>query len=122
MDTPLIRSQVLTSERKRLRVNIETQQSPIWRRRLHDSAGMAARAQCPIHIAPPGVRLQRVYNLFVKYRSVRRVVHVATTLVVLSRERLKPLLRGITSGKIERSKALVVRLDILQLIHLQVPV
>jgi hypothetical protein len=71
MDAPFIRSQVLTSERKRLRVNIQTQQSPIWRRHLHDPAGMAARAQCPIHIASPCMRLQRVYNLFVKYRLVR---------------------------------------------------
>jgi hypothetical protein len=75
MDAPFIRSQVLTSERKRLRIHIETQQSPIWRRHLHDSAGMAARAQCPIHITAPLMRLQRVYNLFVKYRLMQRIVH-----------------------------------------------
>ena len=75
MDAPLIRSQELMSERERLWVYIETQQLPIWRRRLHDLAGMAARAQCPIHIASPAMGLQRVYNLFVKYRLMRQIVH-----------------------------------------------
>ena len=71
MDAVLVGSQVPASYRKCLWVHIETQQLTIWRRRLHDPAGMATRAQCPIHIAPPGMRLQRVYNLFVKYRFVR---------------------------------------------------
>src|SRR5512146_1620033 len=75
MDAPLVRSQVLASERERLRVHIETQQLPIWRRCLQDAAGMSARAQCPIHIAASAPGLQRVYNLFVKYRLMRRIVH-----------------------------------------------
>jgi hypothetical protein len=71
MDTPFIRSQVLTSERKRLRVYIQTQQLPIWRRGLQNPAGMSARAQRPIYIVATAPGLQRVYNLFVKYRLVR---------------------------------------------------
>src|SRR5512138_756784 len=49
MDAILIRSQGLTSERERLRVYIETQQLPIWRRRLQNAASVSARAQCPVH-------------------------------------------------------------------------
>ena len=75
MDALFIRSQVLTSERERLRVYIKTQQLPIWRRGLHDSAGLATRAQCPIYLATTIMRLQRVYNLFVKYRLMQRIVH-----------------------------------------------
>lgn len=82
MDAVLVGSQVPASDRERLQVYVKTQQLPIWRRGLQDSAGMAARAQCPVHIEPPGLRLQRVYNLFVKYRLVRRVVHVVTTKIV----------------------------------------
>ena len=90
MDAALVGSQDPASNRERLRVYVKTQQLPIWRRGLHNSAGMTARAQCPVHIAPPGMRLQRVYNLFVKYRLVRRVVHfvtVVTTEVVSGRNR-----------------------------------
>ena len=71
MDALFVRSQGLTSERQRLRVYIQTQQLPIWRRRLQNSAGMSTRAQCPIHIAATTSGLQRVYNLFVKYRLMR---------------------------------------------------
>src|SRR5437867_1711199 len=42
MDALFIRSQVLTSERERLRVYIKTQQLPIWRRGLQNSAGVSA--------------------------------------------------------------------------------
>ena len=73
MDAMFVRSQGLTSNRQRLRVYIETQQLSIWRRRLHDAAGMATRAQCPVNVPPATYGLQRVYNLFVKYRSMRRV-------------------------------------------------
>jgi hypothetical protein len=73
MDAMLIRSQGLTSDRQRLWIHIQTQQTPIWRTRLQNSAGMTARAQCPVHIAPATSGVQRVYNLFVKYRSVRCV-------------------------------------------------
>jgi hypothetical protein len=72
-----VRSQGLTSERQRLRVYIQTQQLPIWRRGLQNSAGMSTRAQCPIYIATADLRLQRVYNLFVKYRSMRYIIHNA---------------------------------------------
>jgi len=75
MDALFVRSQDLTSQRKRLRVHIETEQLSIWRTRLQNAAGMTARAQCPIHVAPASPGLQRVYNLFVKYRLVQRVVH-----------------------------------------------
>jgi hypothetical protein len=71
MDAILVRSQDLTSDRQRLRVDIETQQLPIWRRRLHNTAGMAARAQCSVYIPSAFMRLQRVYNFLVKYRLVR---------------------------------------------------
>src|SRR6185369_11428981 len=37
------------------------------------------RTQCPVYIAPSTLRLQRVYNLLVKYRLMRRVVHNATS-------------------------------------------
>src|SRR5512138_3896332 len=75
MEAPLVRSQGLASERERLWVHIETQQLPIWRRRLQNAAGMSTRAQRPIHIAATAPGLQRVYNLFVKYRLMRRIVH-----------------------------------------------
>ena len=71
MDAPLVRSQVLASERQRLRVHIQTQQLPIWCRRLQNPAGVSARAQGSIHIATSVMRLQRVYNFFVKYRLMR---------------------------------------------------
>ena len=71
MDAMFMRSQGLTSDRQRLRVYIETQQLSIWRRRLQNTAGVSARAQCAIDIAPASPGLQRVYNLFVKYRSMR---------------------------------------------------
>ena len=49
----------------------------------HDAAGMATRAQCSIHVTPAFHRLQRVYNLFVKYRLMRRTIHkVVTTFIV----------------------------------------
>src|SRR5512138_2925555 len=73
MDAPLVRSQGLASERERLRVHIETQQLPIWRRCLQNAAGMSARAYRPIHIAATAPGLQRVYNLLVKYRLMRCV-------------------------------------------------
>lgn len=76
MDAVFVRSQGLTSDRQRLRVHIQTQQLPIWRTRLQNAAGMSARAQCSIHITPASPGLQRVYNLFVKYGSVRRVIHL----------------------------------------------
>src|SRR5512138_1205155 len=44
MDAVLVRSQGLASDRERLRVYIETQQSPIWRRCLQNAASMSARA------------------------------------------------------------------------------
>ena len=71
MKAPLVRSQGLTSKRQRLRVYVETQQKPIWRAGLQDAAGVSTRAQCAIHITAAALRLQRVYNLMVKYRSVR---------------------------------------------------
>ncbi len=78
MNALFVRSQDLTSKRQRLWVYIQTQQLPIWHRGLQNSAGMTARTQSPIHIATAIMRLQRVYNLFVKYRLVRRVAHVVT--------------------------------------------
>jgi len=71
MNAMFVRSQGLTSDRQRLLVHIQTQQLSIWRTRLHYSAGMSARAESSIHIAPSAMRLQRVYNLLVKYRLVR---------------------------------------------------
>src|SRR5215216_4151948 len=82
MDAMLVGSQDPTSDRECLWIHIQTKHLTIWRRRLHDSAGMTARAQCAINIASTAFGLQRVYNLFVKYRYVRCDVHVVTTLVV----------------------------------------
>jgi hypothetical protein len=67
MSAPTERSQGLSGERQCLRVEIETQQLAIWRTGLQYSAGMSARADCAIHIAPRTVGPQRVYNLLVKY-------------------------------------------------------
>ena len=85
MDAMFVRSQGLTSDRQRLRVHVETEQAPIWRTRLQDTAGVSARAHCPIHITSPRMRLQRVYNFFVKYGFVRRVVHILSVEGVLLR-------------------------------------
>ena len=74
-----VRSQGLTSERQRLRVNIQTQQMPIWRASLQNPASVTARAQSAIHITTTALGLQCVYNLFVKYRYV--VHNVVATLV-----------------------------------------
>ncbi len=71
MNAIFVRSQGLTSNRQRLRVYIQTQQSSIWRTRLQYAAGMTTRAESSIHIAPTAMRLQRVYNLLVKYRLMR---------------------------------------------------
>ena len=68
MDALFVRSQGLTSERQRLRVNIQTQQLPIWRASLQDPASVTARAQSAIYITTAALGLQCVYNLFVKYR------------------------------------------------------
>ncbi len=76
MNAMFVRSQGLTSDRQRLRVHIQTQQLPIWRTRLQNAAGMAARAESSIHIAPASPGLQRVYNLLVKYGLVRCVHRV----------------------------------------------
>ena len=82
MDAMFVRSQGLTSDRQRLRVHIETQQLPIWRRCLQNSAGMTARAECPIYIAPSAPGLQCVYNLFVKYGLMRYIHNVGADLCV----------------------------------------
>lgn len=73
MDAMFVRSQGLTSDRQRLRVYIETEELSIWRTRLQNAASVPARAESPIHVAPTAPRLQRVYNLFVKYRLMRCV-------------------------------------------------
>ena len=83
MDAIFVGSQDPASDRECLWIHIQTKQLTIWRTRLHDSAGMAARAQCPIYIASTTFGLQRVYNLFVKYRSVRCVHMVWITLAVI---------------------------------------
>ena len=71
MDAILVGSQDPASDRECLWIHIQTKQLTIWRRRLHDPAGMAARAQCTVNVTSTISGLQRVYNLFVKYRFVQ---------------------------------------------------
>ena len=73
MCASLIRSQGLTSKRQRLRVYIETQQMPIRRASLQNTASVTARAQCAVNVTSTAFGLQCVYNLFVKYGYV---VHI----------------------------------------------
>mgnify|MGYP006391214339 CR=1 FL=1 len=73
MDAMFVRSQGLTSERQRLRVNIQTQQKPIRRAGLQYPASVSARAQSAIHITTTALRLQCVYNLLIKYRYMCHV-------------------------------------------------
>jgi hypothetical protein len=73
MDAMFVGSQDPASDRECLWIHIQTKQLAIWCTRLHDSAGMAARAQCTVNVASTTFGLQRVYNLFVKYRLMRCV-------------------------------------------------
>ncbi len=81
MRAPTERSQGLSGERQRLRVEIETQQFTVRRTGLQYSAGMSARADRAVHIAPRAVWTHRVYNLLVKYGLMRHD-HVVTNLFV----------------------------------------
>ena len=76
MEAMFVRSQGLTNDRQRLRVHIETEQLPIWRRTVQDAAGVPARSDGSIHIAPALPGLQCVYNLLVKYRLVRCIHNI----------------------------------------------
>jgi hypothetical protein len=61
------RSQGLSGKRQCLRVEIQTQQLTFWRTGLQYPAGVSARADCAIHIAPRALWPQCVYNLLEKY-------------------------------------------------------
>ncbi len=46
-----VRSQGLTCKRQRLGIKVQTQQTPVRRTGLQNSAGVTARSDCPVDVA-----------------------------------------------------------------------